>query len=359
MSKGRSKTQKHTLSTQYCQEKCCCETDKAPAGYLCSDCGTYQCEACVEELHKEGDFFFHERAPLNLMTQQQTAGSNNRAVPHKAETSKLQAGLEGTSAKPTKKSSTPVLKPQSLGTVLKGSCETAQSHHNNSFADEPKPLRSTLDGQLPLPELEVPPVFEESDIGSGEFHSLGLDSILSSDLNNFDMKGPKKSRSKKSGQHSSTKLSPGLEQIISIDVDPNSDYFSAQGSHKVVTRESDPNESQSGVLNGPTSLQSDGAGDEDLISDLMQSMTETQLNGHLQNDVRAPLSATNKPDSTSQTTHKSTSSRGVTITTAQSFLLIDETETIKVVHVLTINQSVAISVIIAEPPAVVVLLVIK
>lgn len=338
MSKGRSKAQNKPSGTQYCAEKCSCETDKAPAVFLCSECGTYQCEACEEDLHREGEYFFHERAPLDLMTQHQSADSK---LPQKSRPAKSAVSQ----CNPSKRAKSTC---DSVNTTVsyQGSSTTDRhptKHQNKGDVaaevdNHPKPLTSVLDN-ISLPELEVPE-FDETDISSGEFHSLGLDSILSSNLNSFDMKGPKKSKSKKPG-HQSLKESSASEPIISLDVDPHSDYFSAQAPSKVDLADTEYPDSQGRALNGPPSLQSDGAGDEDIISDLMQSMTETQLNAQLGNGlgngVQCAVSPAHEPRESHKPHHSNkTAHRSGSLSTAQSFLLIDETESIQVIQFLYI-----------------------
>lgn len=337
MSKTRNKQQKRAPKSQICEEKYCCEADKAPAVCICSECETLQCAACEEELHKEGDYFFHERAPLNLVDQNQQQTSS---VPAKSVV-KQTSSKSITDKKPsvdTGIASASSLSQQNgevvVNTDSSSSSADTQNKLNNSSS------RASCKSAYPLPELEIP-LFEPDDSESGEFHSLGIDSILSEELDSFDMKGPKRTRSKKSGQQQATN-SPSTEPIISLDVDPNNDYFSA---NLPATPDDD-------YKDGPPSLHSEGTGDEDLITDLMQSMSETQLNtqlnGHSSNSASHTTTSTSHTAPSGAQSASSTQNHHVSVTNqkkptpskrpaaqtngdrALSFLLIDETETIQV-----------------------------
>jgi len=63
-----------------CEERIACSTAKELASVYCKDCNTLQCYQCEQELHKEGDYFFHVRTETGSKKETETLNDRTKIV---------------------------------------------------------------------------------------------------------------------------------------------------------------------------------------------------------------------------------------------------------------------------------------
>lgn len=324
-----------------CGERFACPTDKETPSFYCCQCDTYQCSACAEELHKEGDSFFHELQSLAKLRTSIDALGGDLSVTIDSSRKPTAVGDNLAHNIPFKQASNlgrQSSKPHSRSLPQDKVPKTKKSPTAH-FADASTVLQiNNIDAVKTVSDLGEPLVFddtrfelkqtpsEESESDSGEFHSLGLDSILDSELAYAEMKGQsskssKKSKAKKSCssliQESASKEEPKASSEEFVSTLYSNDELKAATVD--LADDSPPNDFR------PMSI--DHGEDEELVSNLMKSVRSESL--HSPNNGARPLNN----HSTSRVV-KSSPSLSETVcgtpTTSRSFLLIDESETIQV-----------------------------
>jgi len=341
MKRAKRIPKKTTTQLTICQEKIACERPDEIAVVKCKDCNTLQCSSCELELHKDGDDFFHERVPVDdsgKTTSVPKPTAYSAVAASKPHTSANEGALrpsedlvltdrpgpttescEAIKNKPTDKPTVDEKPGTGKGFVKSPEDSPVDRLASLSFKD----AQSTLDAEL------------EAEFGSNDFHSLSLDSILNKeiviDVEEFetstktDMRGPsKKSKKKGSSKSSSSKGSDSdIPQENGSSLSINTEYFNPIEVEPV------------------PKVDTEASGDEDIVSDLMQSMTETHLKAALVEPPQ-PLREDNRRPTSREPVLNGASRVGPMINgtppngilsdsnQSDSFLLIDETESIKV-----------------------------
>lgn len=372
MKKSNQKSRSSKPTRVLCQERFACTDEGASAVVNCVDCKTFQCESCQTELHKDGDCFFHRR---NLLDHQYSSISNNtnrsseksteKKTQHSAavsqskdsivrgnSSSKLSTGASNpylaTLVKSPNSESEPKLESELIPGLTSASqtskSSVASSSFNNAGDYSCSPSLKPLVLQQPdYPEdrdlAETYSKFKETEgdnldtegAESDQFHSLSIDLILSAEVDIGEMKGSSKKTRKKASSSSSKEPVSGNSNSDpeSFTIDAEADFYSAH--------DSDNNSrSRNGFLREDLdsgSLKDNH--DEDIVTDLMQSVTQSQMAATLSPADQPKASHDSKTQRSTkaqalQTGETSSGSKTRNQQSSRSFLLIDEAETIQV-----------------------------
>lgn len=362
MSRAKAKS-KVTRPAAVCEEKISCASDREIPSIYCRDCGSYQCSNCEEELHKEGESFFHERTKFGQLTDDVSATGNPVVV------SKRQTELSGNlPTNPLKLTLNPPKLPNLseekkqprkivAATTTTTAIASSSSHSATTNCNSPSNCvssaiskglhnnidRNPIDGQSnsnlgkplrfqPDPELDSLEV-EDSDT----YHSLGLDSILGSEITDMKGQSSKPSKKAKAKKSCSTLIQEGVTTTTADDhhlacpPSETSHFFSAQSSNGTDLHVDsfdapyDRTHKEFGVV--------DQTDDEELVSNLIRSIKSESTPLPLEDVSTRHSAPTNKHSSSrssrggqSKPQHQLTD----TMNDSRSFLLIDESETIQV-----------------------------
>ena len=415
MSSGRTKSKSKRASfPAFCEEKFCCLSDREPPVYKCTDCGTSQCVKCDEELHKDGDYFFHERLLLQLQqdgsyiihpevvptgektvgvtvnklkanagllgkqcvvskltlnppvqqrstttTRRSGGGSNSAITTITSNNSNFISATTTTNSAATVRSAAHSTDKQPGKTVVVEERTAASTYNNNTTScstttsnnkcnsssvvgDQAQDIeqRSSSGGSrgvlckssdrvsVTTANCVSHETSQSSDLSSGdnnsesgEFHSLGLDSILDSDIVIAiqDMKGQSSKPSKKSkGKKSTSSLIQEVSAPSNTSPLPSNaseDFFSAPCTNGDLKDDT----GAPFISATPTEFHAtDNEDDEELVSNLLRSFRQDEV---VQQDTKHSA-LTNYSSSVSR---QLSSSQNI-----KSFPLIDESEEIKV-----------------------------
>lgn len=382
----------------FCQEKLACTSEEELAIVKCVDCTTIQCDNCQVELHKDGDYFFHQRIPLgsdvkpadvnrvitkssaNVLVISSTVSTPTQPITSlgafsssaRPVLSDLPQSFSATSSSPQPHRSTSPVTTQKKSTKTKQELLDCKGTHERVSVVAPvlpngqKYKLETPTGELTTGSLEGTTLCRAAFTGvknlsdtdepepEEQFHSLSLDLILSAEFDASDMKGSSKKAKRKPTSGSTKELSSANSEPDGFMVDADADFFSAH--------ESDANEFSNGLLSQeprPGSLTENH--DEDIVTDLMQSVTETQLKAALAPAVQRIDSESRSKSEKRQPVSKAackTTKKLVTMDkhkefsiksqddlngAPESFLLIDDTETIQVCDHLVDSLSTVLS----------------
>lgn len=314
MKKSKLKQKRPAVKQPTCEEKFVCTSDNCISAVKCLDCGTLQCSECDIELHRDGDNFFHQRVPIvdeSNISNSSIGISNDRL--HKTHGTDVLSSHDELKHRNSRDQTAR----SELGTAIVADTNAVQvlieptpGYETNKTV----PLKARAD---PWEDSESPSLEQDSE--TEEFYSLNLDQILCADVRVSDMKGPSKKSKKKLSSPSSAADLKSVPRMEEISVNADAEYFTGQEGPGMSQTEGHPSNDSAAP----------DQGDEDLITDLMQSMTDVQLGASLRSNGRKDSGTNGVPSSrTDSTAHCKSASKKSDCTV--SFLLIDETETLQV-----------------------------